>query len=341
MGNKQPIPYQDVYSLKHLLEALQSSLSELRQATYDDADHGHPAIIHRMLPEALHPDERYCHPWGAGNLALRTEHQKHEQALIGIEDIWFNDQANPRRTFDYPGLIISRPSTLKIVNTVNNAKDDFKEGVLALKAKYRDLTDSDIEEELRMREGEWASLETVKQAFNKAGLARICIKQVYRKIPTIQTLGLLRAKYYHNPKRPSRPRTVAEQLEKFHMKVKKGAQTQDIIDAIKVLKEMDPNQPISERQDSNEVITVNFKTPDHSTDSGAKWRQVTGVLPIYCVGNPALDLEKLVDFTSLDKPYEERNSNKKCPRKAQVSWSEQPFLPAFRLYLPAKPDTTH
>lgn len=340
MGEKQPIPYQDVYSLKHLLEALQSALTNLRHATYEDAALGYSAIVHRMIPEALHPDERYCHPWHAANLKLRTEHPKHEQAVLGIEDIWFNDQANPRRTFDYPGLILCRPGTLQLVDAVNTAKDEFKAGVLALKAKYRELTDSDIEEELRMREGEWASLESVKQAFNKAGLARICIKQVYRKIPSIREPGLLRAKYYHNPKRPSRPRTVANQLERFHKKVKKGEHTQDIIDAIEVLKGMDPNQLISERQDSNEVITVNFKVPDPSADNGAKWSQVTGVLPIYCVGDPSLDLETLIDFSSLDKTYEERNGDKKGSRKGQVSWSELAFLPAFRLYLPAKPDST-
>ena len=222
MGEQQPIPYEDVYSLKHLLEALESALTELHQATYEDAALGYPAIVHRVIPEALHPDERFCHPWYAEDLKLRTDHPEHEQALLGIQDIWFDDRANPRRTFDFPGLILCRPITLQRVDAVNDAKNAFKARVLALKAKYRQLTDSDIEEELRMREGEWNSLESVKKAFNIAGLARICIKQVYRKIPTIREPGLIRAKYYHNPKRPSRPRTVAEQLDKFRKKVKKG-----------------------------------------------------------------------------------------------------------------------
>lgn len=336
MEDKQPIPYQDVYSLKHQLERLNSSLSALYHATFEDAVLGYSALIHRMVPEALHPDERICHPWYADNLILTSEYPQHEQAFLGIRDIWFDDRANPKRTLDFPGLILCRSTTLPLVDAVNAAKDEFKAAVLALKAKYRQLTDSDIEEGLRLREGEWSSLENVKQAFNQAGMARICIKQVYRKIPVIREPGLLRAKYYHNPKRPSRPRTVAEQLEKFQKRVKKGETTQDMIDAIEVLKGMDPMQMISERQDSNEVVTVNFKLPEPAANNGTKWDQVTGVLPIYCLGDPSWELDNLVDFTSLDIPYETRNSEKKGARKAQVSWAETSFLPAFRLYLPAQ-----
>ncbi len=208
--------------------------------------------------------------------------------------------------------------------------------MLALKAKYRQLTDRDIENELGERDGEWAALDSVKRAFTAAGLARICIKQVYRKIPAIRAAGLQRAKYYHNPKRPSRPRTVAEQLEIFHKKVKKGEATQDIIEAIAVLNDMDPGQQITERQDSNDIITVNVKRADPAADNGASWSQVTGVLPIYCLGDPSCDLERLVDFSSLDIPFESRNSEKKRrARTGQTSWSANAFLPAFRLYLPA------
>lgn len=334
MGDIQPIPYQDVYSLKHLLDALQTALANLQHATYEDAAQGYSSIVHHIVSEAMHPEERDCHPWHADrNVKIVHQYPEHDIALKGVRDIWFNDAANPNRTFDFPGVILCRPSTLQLVELVNSAKDAVKAGVLALKAKYRDLTNSDIEEGLRIRECEWASLVAVKKTFNKAGLARICIKQVYRKIPTITELGLVRAKYYHNPKRPSRPRTVADQLERFNKMVKKGETTQSIIDAIHVLSDMNPQQLITERQDSNEVITVNYKVPDSLSNNGYKWSQLTGVLPIYCLGGPSWELDELVDFTSLDIPYEIRNEKGRA-RKGQLSWSETSFLPAFRLYLP-------
>ncbi len=338
MGNRQPIAYEDVYSLKHLLNALKSSLNSLSDATYNDAANGYAALVHRMPADTLHPDERRCHPWQVDERKLYTDYPDHETAVSAIQNIWFDDRANAQRTFDFPGMIFCPPATLEQVDTVNHAKDDFKKRVLALKAKYRQLTDRDIEKELGERKGEWGALNSVKQALTKAGLARICIKQVYRKIPTIREPGLLRAKYYHNPKRPSRPRTVAEQLEIFHQKVKRGETTQNIINAIGVLSNMDPRQQITERQDSNDVITVNIKLPAPSANNGTKWSQVTGVLPIYCVGEPYCELQNLVDFNSLDIPFEERNSEKKkCVRKEQTTWSTTSFLPAFRLYLPAEP----
>jgi hypothetical protein len=340
MGNVQPIPYEDVFSLKQLLQNVQDAITTLKQASYKEADKGYSAVIHLMPLDAMHPDERYCHPWYNTALKLFTSYEDLERALIGISDIWFDDAANPRRTFDFPGIILCSHETLSLVDAVNDAKSSFKQRVLELKAKYKDLTDSDIESELLMREGEWTSLETVKQAFNQAGLARICTKQVYRKIPSIKEPGLLRAKYYHNPKRPSRPRTVAQQLEKFHAKVKKGETTQDLIEAIEVLKNMDPTIVISERQNSNEIITVNIKLADTSSNKGStKWTQVTGVLPVFCLGEPSFDVKQIVDFTSLDIPFDIRNSDKKRPsRKGQISWSATPFLPAFRLYLSSKDD---
>ncbi len=95
MGDRQPIPYEDVYSLKQLLDALKSSLNSLSDATYADAAKGYGARVHRMPAEALHPDERNCHPWLVEQREPYTGYPEHEAAVLGLQNIWFDDRANP------------------------------------------------------------------------------------------------------------------------------------------------------------------------------------------------------------------------------------------------------
>lgn len=327
------IPYETIYTLRDLLSALETAMSSLKQSTYKDAGMGYPAISHVMPINAMHPEVRHCHPWLSDRESLNGGHPHHEMAIMAIHDIWFNDGANPTRTLDYPCLVICSEETLCYAQAVNAAKEDFKKKVLEIKSEYRKLTDNDVADNLSFREGEWGSEMSVKQAFNQAGITRICIKQVYRKIPLITDVGLLRAKYYHNPKQPSRKRTIAQQLEIFSTKVEKGIAPDSMIAAIEVLNGMDKDQVISERQAVNEVMTTNYKI---KSGTSARWKQVTSVLPIFCIGDASYPLDSLVDFTSLDIDYDERNDRNESPtHKPQDSWSRTSFLPAFRLFLPA------
>ncbi|WP_045861721.1 hypothetical protein [Teredinibacter purpureus] len=333
------IDYADYYQLIAVLQKLKEAMANVRRSTLQDAEKGYPAITYIPPIDTLHEEVRYCHPWlelGSFN----TSFKEHEIALLGIENVWFDDRANSRRTFDFPGLIICSQSTIDEVKHLNDAKNEFKSCVLALKEKYSDLTDTDVEEELFYREREWAALDSVKKVFQKAQIARILIKHVYRNVHTITGGKLLRAKPYYNPKQTTRARTVEKQIalleKKAKAKTKEGEPvSQKLIETIEALKELDPTIEISERHEPYEVITLNYKILPPDSDKGT-WSKLYAQLPVFCLGEPSTKLESLVDFSSLATPYDKRESDRKekSHRADKVWWNEEPFSDAFNLYLP-------
>lgn len=333
------IDYADYYQLIAVLQKLKEAMANVRRSTLQDADKGYPAITYIPPIDTLHEEVRYCHPWlelGSFN----TSFKEHEIALLGIENIWFDDRANSRRTFDFPGIIVCSQSTIDEVKHLNDAKNEFKSCVLALKEKYSDLTDTDVEEELFYREREWAALDSVKKVFQKAQIARILIKHVYRNVHTITGGKLLRAKPYYNPKQTTRARTVEKQIALLEKKAKTKAKqgesaSQKLIETIEALKELDPTTEISERHEPYEVITLNYKFQPPSSEKGT-WSKLYAQLPVFCLGEPSIKLASLVDFSSLATPYDKRESDriKKSRRAEKVWWNEEPFSDAFNLYLP-------
>ena len=338
-ATERPVDYADYHQLINRLQELKSALAALRRATLLDAEAGYPALVYVPPAETLHPEVRFCHPWHEVE-AFQTSFKNHELALLGVENIWFDDRANSRRTFDFPGVVICSQATIEQVELVNQAKTDFKDCVLALKEKYADLTDSNVEEELFYREKEWATIDSVKKAFQKAQIARICVKQVYRHIQTICDGELLRAKPYYNPKEITRVRTVKKQLtlldKKAKAKIKQGeTPSQALINAIEQLREMDQGAEIAERHEPYEVITLNYKVKTPGSD-GAKWKQLYGQLPVFCAGSPTTELTSLIDFDSLSKSHKDREEarQQKAARVDQVWWEDTPFNDAFNLYRP-------
>ena len=333
------IAYADYHTLIALLKNLKEAMNTLRQATMDDAHEGYGAIMYTPPEDSLHPEVRHCHPW----LELPRFHSdftSHEMALLGVENIWFDDRANSRRTFDFPGIVACSQSTIDAVGSLNIAKNEFKSYVLALKEKYSELTDNLLEEELLLEHNQWDSLNTVKKIFQKAQIARISIKHVYRNVQTITGGELMRAKPYYNPKQTTRTRTVEKQisiLEKTaNTKIKKGeAVSQTLMETIESLKTLDAHMEISERHDPYEVITLNYKIRKPDSHKGT-WLKLYAQLPVFYLGKPSIALEPLVDFSSLAYPFDEREKDRKAKthRADRVWWNEEPFSKAFNIYLP-------
>lgn len=322
----------DVRTLIASLAQLEQSLRELRRATMCDADRGYQALVFKGLPETLHPDDRAEHPWyNKKRPIIMVSYHQHELVLAGIEAIWFTDREDSRRTYDFPSLVISSMKTLDAVKKVNLAKQQFKSLVVSLKKIYRGLSDADIESALSPRGQERAMLSSVHTAFLKAGLARICVKQVYRPIHYNSTLGLVRAKYYRKPVKPGRQRTVSKQLETFKKQRKKGDESEALLNAIQLLNTMPGDQIIRQSQNSSDIITINYKIPSVAKENKYHWSQATGVLPFFSIGQPIDDVSEFVDFTALDTLYKERAlSTQKSTRTSK--WETKAFIPKFHLY---------
>lgn len=331
-----PVEYQVKRALQQLHDDWNAAYAALAKAVYADAVIGYPAIVFDLKPEYLHEDERAGHPWLSSELALTTDAPAHELALIGINDIWFNDRSDAMRAYDFPGLIMCRPETLERVRDVNAVKNRIKDEIKSIRDSFSGMSNKDIDKQ-------------VKAALESAGMARLCIKQAYRLIPFIDAPGLLRAKFYLNPKRPSRCRTVGQQLAIYEEKIQKGEGTKVIFDAVEELKGLKKDLPISERQESTPVMTVNYRMCDRIPGKNSKneylnfWGQKTAALPVFCIGDPVSisdtdrvsNLETIVDFSSLEKEFVDKKTKEKKSafNQSQLVWSEAPIVKDSRLYL--------
>ena len=164
--NKQ-IPFQDISRLKGFLSKLQQAQSSLRYATLIDAENNYRAYVYRPTKDPLAAEQvkQAWHPWSHESPGFYTSFLQHELALLGIDAIWFDNVADSRSTYDFPGVVSCSEKTLALVECVNIAKSEFRTGVIELKKKYKglNLTDNQIEENLAFRTGEWTALEHVKK----------------------------------------------------------------------------------------------------------------------------------------------------------------------------------
>lgn len=330
------VAYHITHALTKLHNDWENAFAALATAVYEDAAMGYQAITFDIKPEYIPKEERSGHPWLNQELTLATSTPAHELALIGINDIWFNDHADAMHAYDFPALIMCRAETIERVRELNAVKNRFKDEIKLIRDSFAGMAAKDIDKE-------------VKRALETAGMARLCVKQMYRLIPFIDTPGLLRAKFYLNPKRPSRCRTVGKQLAIYEEKIAKGEGTKVMFSAVERLKQLDQSLKITERQDSTLIMTVNYRMRDRIPGKNSSneylnyWGQRTAALPVFCVADPVSDsdrnivsnLEEIVDFSSLEKAYVPKSEQKKKPafNQSQLLWNEEPIVADSRLFL--------
>jgi hypothetical protein len=111
-----------------------------------------------------------------------------ERAYAVISSVEYEDGQAPKEILVCPGIIGASPETLAIVNAVNQAKEKFKQTVLILKRNKINLNEKSFLDSfnsaLPQREG------NTSKALKKMGLARLHLKQCYRKIPILAEVPL-------------------------------------------------------------------------------------------------------------------------------------------------------
>ncbi len=113
-----------------------------------------------------------------GDLSARA------QAIALFKQIQYIDKQAPREIIVLPGFIGASVTTLTMVDEVNKAKDSFKKSVLALKAAKVSVQDPGFTQQIDDILNARAS--TMTHAMQKMGLARLHLKQCYRKIPVLR-----------------------------------------------------------------------------------------------------------------------------------------------------------
>ncbi|WP_235603134.1 DNA replication terminus site-binding protein [Piscirickettsia litoralis] len=130
------------------------------------------------LEHAINNDQ-HLPSWIEGNPS--APRQSSYQAIGQLE--YLSDQP-PKETLICAGLIAASPQTLDCVKQVNEAKVQFKQAMLALKAAKITVHDpalvSHFESHLQTRS------KGTRSHLQKMGLARLHLKQCYRKIPLLE-----------------------------------------------------------------------------------------------------------------------------------------------------------
>lgn len=90
-----------------------------------------------------------------------------EKAILLFKQLEYQNLQAPREIIVLPGFIGASVSTLDKVTALNNAKEQFKKSMLALKASVKPTN--------------------LANAMAQMGLARLHLKQCYRKIPVLKS----------------------------------------------------------------------------------------------------------------------------------------------------------
>lgn len=331
-------PTSDIDTIRALFNRLVDTLHRLKASIREDADSGLGAKVFRIQHEHLHPLEANCHPWVTKSFT--GNFRQHEMIMTAFAHMAFEKDSDANRTFSFPGVIAASPNTIELAKEVNEIKAEFKQSILLFKKDNRSVNDADIGNSLSPRSGEGWVEAAAKSVFGKAGLSGICVKEAYRLIPIIADNGICpeRIKHYYKPNQPSRKTTVGAVLTLLSNKRSMGDNAAVVEHAIGVLSEMPANQVIAERQTTSEAVTANYKLPKNG-DVSAKWKTISGVMPIIIPAATQDEVDRLTDFNSLNEAYTERQckyQEKSLQVTAQSVWEPVPFLAGLKLHLPLK-----
>ena len=247
----------------------------------------------------------------------RTEQELADQrdmrlkAIELFQQLWYLDDQDGRETITCPGLIGASETTLDSARALNQAKDDFKQAVLALKTLRKSQADALISD-LHKREN------TVATALRRMGTARLNLKQTYRHIPLLLVKPLKVGFTWSKQGRTIQRITVAE-AQKL---LSKRQATPLITTALQKLSGLSPTEPLARARPvvphlrANIVFDANFNP---------QRRLVQTPLPVLVPVKPNQTLPEFVPIPP-DPIGQERL------KRSDVKIEDTPFIPLLGIY---------
>jgi len=216
------------------------------------------------------------------------------QACELICQLEYLDTQQPREILVGAGIIAASSETIETLNMLNQAKHKFKESILKLKAAKIEIP------------------------LNRMGLARIHLKQCYRKIPYF-LLRPTKVSWTWANTRAIKKITVLE-AEKLLMK---HTRDNGIERQLKLLQGLDPKEKLAIIQDLAPHLRANLVMP---AGNSSKRLMVKGPVPLFYL---ASDSSGLPEFTP---PGIKRGRDKDRVVRKDVKINPNPFLPAIRAH---------
>lgn len=219
--------------------------------------------------------------------------------------LWYDNQEDGRETITCPGIIGASPHTLAIANACNIAKEAFKLAVLALKSQ------KDCEKFKQNRQ------ETILTVMRSLGIARLNLKQAYRRIPVIQTKPIRIGFTW------SKQGKVIQRMSKLSVQrlLEKRANTQPY--ELQLLSEIHQDEKLAHVRSICPHLLANVVLPGAN---GTIRRLIQAPLPILI---PLSIGESLPSFVPITPEYQH---NKIRTKRIDVQIENKPFLPSVRIH---------
>ena len=300
-GSAMPLSSELRIDVLNAYQELINQFSQLNQAMQQD--HALVAWLHHLPPYfPRHDQNRHTR-----DLAYQLIHQ-----------IEYLDSQDPREILVCPGFIGASTETLSCVQSLNDAKNAFKEAILRLKEAKLSIKDKklnqDLEQLLNHRDF------NTSRALNRMGLSRLHLKQCYRRIPILPAAPKKISWTWAHTR--SIKRISVEQATSLLQK--KSNQDQGIQQQLSKLSCLSSNEPLAIVQELAPHLRANIVLPD---EAGPKTRiMVKGPIPLFF---PATTTTPAPDFKP---PIEKQSKNKNRLVRKDVRLDPEPFLPAIRAH---------
>ncbi len=249
-------------------------------------------------------------------LPLPTSATTREQACILLGQLEYLHNQQPREILVGAGIIAASSETIMVLQELNQSKANFKRAILRLKdakiqVQQTYLRDQ-FEQLLPMRDT------GVATSLSRVGLARLHLKQCYRKIPCFLSRPEKISWTWANTRSIKRI-SIQEAEQMLHKHVTDpGIERQ-----LKLLGNLNSNEKLAIVQDLAPHLRANLVMPDgYST----KRVMVKGPVPIFYLTDDNLALP---DFAP---PGAKHGRNKDRVIRKDVKINPEPFLPAIRAH---------
>lgn len=245
-----------------------------------------------------------------------------QQVCVLLRQLEYISGQAPREILVGAGLVAASAETVTRIDELNRVKELFKRAILALKAakgNHAEILNRQFEGLLPQRD------ELVASKLARMGLARLHLKQCYRKIPYF-TRQPLKVSWTWANTRSIIKITVAD-AEKLLLK---HTMDEGIIRQLGLLRALPSNEKLAIIQELAPHLRANVVLPaNHSMQRV----MVKGPIPIFYVSEDNTQLPQITPAGL------KRGKNKERLTRNDVKINPEPFLPAIHAHRYLQPST--
>jgi hypothetical protein len=233
-----------------------------------------------------------------------------------LNQLEYLDWQDPKEILIGVGIFAASPRSIDAINAVNKSKEKFKAAMLAMKNNKIQLNNIDlndcISKILKTRSNQLAN------CLKRIGLARLHLKQCYRKIPVLTKKPEKVAWTWANT------RAITKiSVAKAYELLSKQPQDLGIQQQLKKLINLEENTPLAIIQELAPHLRTNIVSKEHGT---AIRKMIKGAVPIFYLDDNSGQLPHITP----PKNKHARDNNRLIRKDMKIN--PEPFLPAIRVH---------